>query len=190
VSANRDGRKPSRAAAPRLTPIPRRARWRAPHRRAWPRVTIVALANHTGAAEDISGQLSVVSCQCLGARIASGAGRRRSPSASSFRPSRGWAGSWRSARPAGGSRARRCSAIRPTAMTASSASACTKRRSNTCCRSRPRRRRSRPAPGSRSRQQTRRGQAAERPQGRPRAHSDQDARCGLARYGVADGHLP
>jgi hypothetical protein len=28
-------------------------------------VTIVALANHAGAAEDISGQLSVVSCQCL-----------------------------------------------------------------------------------------------------------------------------
>ncbi len=28
-------------------------------------VTIVALANQAGAAEDISGQLSVVSCQCL-----------------------------------------------------------------------------------------------------------------------------
>jgi hypothetical protein len=28
-------------------------------------VTMVALANHAGAAEDISGQFSVVSCQCL-----------------------------------------------------------------------------------------------------------------------------
>jgi len=28
-------------------------------------VTILAFANHAGAAEDISGQFSVVSCQCL-----------------------------------------------------------------------------------------------------------------------------
>ncbi len=53
--------------------------------------------------------------------------RRRSPRAWSLRPSRRSAGSWSRARRAGRSRARRCSATRPTATTASCAPACTTR---------------------------------------------------------------
>src|SRR5438270_5285078 len=54
----------------RLTPGVARLRERASYQSAWTTVplcsvTIVALANHAGAAEDISGQFSVASCQCL-----------------------------------------------------------------------------------------------------------------------------